>query len=167
MDINNITVISIAVVAALIIGGLIGQSLGRRQRTKKLQARFGPEYDHAVNELGDQRQAEQELAARLDHVKALDIRPLTLKEIDYFTSRWRIIQAEFVDEPSRAMQKADETEYRRMARAQSPFGDGLAAKRIADILDAWSRRDLGPVERWKWTGTGGLVPYAPGGARAD
>jgi UDP-N-acetylglucosamine 2-epimerase len=61
----------------------------------------------------------------------------------------------------------DETEYRRMARAQSPFGDGLAAKRIAEILVAWSRRDLGPVERWRWTGTGGLVPHATGGSRGD
>src|SRR5439155_507959 len=39
----------------------------------------------------------------------------------------------------------DEAAYRRMAQAQSPFGDGVAAKRIADILVAWARRDLASV----------------------
>jgi len=61
----------------------------RRQRTKKLQEKFGPEYDHTIQELGDQRQAEHELAARLEHVKKLDIRPLSAEEIDRFTSEWQ------------------------------------------------------------------------------
>ena len=46
-----------------------------------------------------------------------------------------------------------------MAQAQSPFGDGVAAKRIADILVAWARRDLASVAPWRWTGSGRLEPY--------
>src|SRR5437660_9446785 len=53
----------------------------------------------------------------------------------------------------------DEAAYRRMAQAQSPFGDGVAAKRIADILVAWARRDLASVAPWRWTGSGRLEPY--------
>ena len=108
MDITNPTMIGIVVIAALIIGGLLGLVIGHRQRTKKLQERFGPEYEHAISELGDKRQAEQELAARLDHVKALDIRPLSAAEIDRFTSRWQAAQTQFVDEPLAATQKADQ-----------------------------------------------------------
>ena len=107
MDITNVTVIGLAVVVALIVGALIGTMVGRRQRTKRLQDRFGPEYDHTVNELGDKRRAEQELETRLDHVKKLEIKPLSAEEIDRFTSDWQATQAEFVDEPLSAMQKAD------------------------------------------------------------
>ena len=107
MDTTNVTVIGLAVVVALIVGALIGTMVGRRQRTKRLQDRFGPEYDHTVNELGDKRRAEQELETRLDHVKKLEIRPLLAEEIDRFTSNWQATQAEFVDEPLSAMQKAD------------------------------------------------------------
>jgi UDP-N-acetylglucosamine 2-epimerase (non-hydrolysing) len=53
----------------------------------------------------------------------------------------------------------DEQEYRRMAQAKSPFGDGLAAKRIADIVDAWRRKDFSSVDLWRWQGVGELAPY--------
>ena len=66
MDTTTIPVIVVAVAIALIVGGLFGVALGRRQRTKKLQEKFGPEYERTINELGDQRQAEHELAARLE-----------------------------------------------------------------------------------------------------
>lgn len=105
MDTTNTLVL--AVVAALIIVGLIGIVLIRRQRTKRLQDKFGPEYDRTIDELGDKRQAERELETRLDHVKKLDIRPLTAEEFDRFTSEWQTTQAEFVDEPLTAVRKAD------------------------------------------------------------
>ena len=107
MDTTTITLIALAVTIALIVGGLFGVAFGRRQRTKRLQEKFGHEYEHTMHELGDQRQAEHELEARLDHVKALEIRPLTAAEIDRFTSEWQATQAAFVDEPSVAMQVAD------------------------------------------------------------
>src|SRR5258706_13248366 len=106
MNTTTILLIVIPVAIALVIGGLFGVVIGRRQRTKKLQQKFGPEYDHIINERGDQRQAEHELASRLDHVKALDIRPLSAAEVDRFTSLWRSRQAEIFGEPLPAMPKA-------------------------------------------------------------
>jgi hypothetical protein len=108
MDTTNTTVLVLAALGALIIVGLIGMILSRRQRTKRLQDKFGPEYDRTINELGDKRQAEHELETRLDHVKKLDIRPLSAEEVDRFTSEWQATQAEFVDEPLAAMRKADQ-----------------------------------------------------------
>jgi UDP-N-acetylglucosamine 2-epimerase len=54
---------------------------------------------------------------------------------------------------------SDDAAYARMARAQSPFGDGFAAKRIAEILVAWGIDKLGTVDRYRWNGTGKLEPY--------
>lgn len=54
---------------------------------------------------------------------------------------------------------SDPVAYRLMAHAHSPFGDGLAANRIADILHAFGHDDLDAVARWRWTELGVLVPY--------
>lgn len=108
MDITNTMVLVLAIVAGLIVVGLIGTLLSRYQRSKRLQEKFGPEYERTLNEVGDKRQAERELETRLDHVKKLDIRTLAADEVDRFTSEWRTTQAEFVDEPLAAVRKADQ-----------------------------------------------------------
>jgi hypothetical protein len=108
MDTTNTITIVIAVIVLLILVGLLGMVFTRRQRTKRLQERFGPEYDRTVREVGDRRQAEEELEARLGHVKALEIRPLSVEETERFTSEWQLAQAEFVDEPLAALQKANQ-----------------------------------------------------------
>jgi hypothetical protein len=131
MNTNTILLIVIPVAIALVIVGLLGVVIGRRQRTKKLQEKFGPEYDHIISERGDQHQAEHELAARLDHVKALDIRPLSVEEVDRFTSLWRATQAEFVDEPLTAMQKADQLIRNVMEAKGYPVED--FEQQVADI----------------------------------
>jgi hypothetical protein len=130
MDTTTLLIISV-VTLALIAGALFGAVVGRRQRTKKLQEKFGPEYEHTLHELGDQRQAEHELVARLDHVKALDIRPLTEVEINSFTSQWRATQAAFVDEPLAAMQKADQLIRKVMEVKGYPVED--FEQQVADI----------------------------------
>jgi len=108
MDTTNTMVLVLAIVGALIVVGLIGALLSRYQRSKRLQEKFGPEYERTINEMGDKRQAEHELETRLDHVKKLDIRTLAAEEVDRFTSEWQTTQAEFVDEPLAAIQKADQ-----------------------------------------------------------
>ena len=62
-------------------GIAVAMALTRAQRTKRLRERFGPEYERAINEMGDKRQAEDELDARLAHVNTLQIRPLTAEEV--------------------------------------------------------------------------------------
>jgi len=131
MDTTNITVIALAVLTASLLGGLFGLAIGRRQRTKKLQQKFGPEYEHTLNEMGDQRQAEHELAARLNHVKALDIRPLSGEQIDDFTDQWLATQAEFVDDPLTATQKADQLIREVMETKGYPVED--FEQQVADI----------------------------------
>ena len=131
MDTTNTITIVIAVVVLLVLGGLLGLVFTRRQRTKRLQERFGPEYDRTVREVGDQRRAEDELEARLGHVKALEIRPLSVEETERFTREWQLAQAEFVDEPLTALQKANQLIKEVMSVKGYPVDD--FEQRAADI----------------------------------
>ena len=131
MDTTNTITIVTAIVLVLVIGGLLGMLFARRQRTKRLQERFGPEYDRTVREVGDQRRAEDELEARLGHVKALEIRPLSAQETENFTREWQLAQAEFVDEPLAALQKANQLIKEVMSTKGYPVDD--FEQRAADI----------------------------------
>jgi len=131
MDTTNTTVIILAVVVAFIIGGMLGMLMNRRQRTKRLQEKFGPEYERTVSEIGNARQAENDLEARLDHVRTLDIRPLSADEIHHFRNEWQMTQAEFVDEPLAAMQKSDRLIREVMKAKGYPVED--FEQRVADI----------------------------------
>ena len=106
-------------------------ALTRVQRTKQLKERFGPEYDRAMNEKGNKRQAEEELAARLAHVNALQIRPLTAEEVNRYALDWQETQTEFVDEPLTALQKADHLIREVMKAKGYPVED--FEQRAADI----------------------------------
>jgi type I site-specific restriction endonuclease len=61
-----------------------------------------------LSEVGDQKEVEDELEARIDHVKSLDIRELTDEEKERYTHAWRATQAKFVDHPVLAIREADE-----------------------------------------------------------
>ncbi len=58
----------------------------------------------------------------------------------------------------------DSVAYQQMAKARSPFGDGFASKRIADILQAWRSGDLPVMDRLGWRGETDLVPYVATGS---
>jgi UDP-N-acetylglucosamine 2-epimerase len=64
-----------------------------------------------------------------------------------------------VDTAERLLVDADA--YARMSRVQSPFGDGHAAQRIADILVAWRNGDFAAVEHMRWPAASTLTPYGP------
>jgi len=131
MNLTNTTQLVLVAVVFLIIGVLAALALTRVQRTKQLKERFGPEYDRAMNEKGNKRQAEDELAARLAHVNALQIRPLTAEEVNRYALDWQETQTEFVDEPLTALQKADHLIREVMKAKGYPVED--FEQRAADI----------------------------------
>lgn len=55
----------------------------------------------------------------------------------------------------------DKDAYLRMSMVRSPFGDGFAAQRIADILVAWRSGGLERVDYMRWPNTIDLAPYRP------
>src|SRR5690349_18529719 len=97
----------VLVVVLLVVLGAAAWMLMQRRRSEELRERFGPEYQRTVDELGDERRAESELAAREKRVGQLDIRPLTAQEHQRFTEAWRSTQSHFVDDPSAAIKQAE------------------------------------------------------------
>jgi hypothetical protein len=131
MDLTTITTIVIVAIIFLIVGGLLGMALLRMQRSKRLRDRFGPEYDRTLKQIGDRRQAEEELEGRLAHVEHLDIRPLSAEEVNRFALEWQAIQTDFVDSPLASIQKANRLIHDVMQTRGYPVED--FEQRAADI----------------------------------
>jgi FtsZ-interacting cell division protein ZipA len=102
-----------------------------RQRSAKLQEKFGSEYERTVAEKGDTRKAEAELADRQKRVSKFEIRPLAADERRRFNDEWRAVQARFVDDPSAAVRDADTLVGRVMEARGYPVGD--FEQRAADV----------------------------------
>ena len=135
MEITDNTLIIIGAVLVLVIAVLAGMAISRWQRSKRLQDRFGPEYEHVVNEIGDKRQAESELEERIARVNTLDIRPLDEKEVNRYLLEWQAIQRQFVDEPRVSVERADHLLRDVMAAKGYPVED--VEQQAADISVAY------------------------------
>ena len=128
----NTTYIIIAVVLVLvIIGAILGLVFARRRRAEQLQDQFGPEYDHTVQTMGDEKKAQTELDERQKHVEALDIRPLSDTERERYLADWTAVQSKFVDEPGQAIVDADRLIIEVMQIRGYPVSD--FEQRAADI----------------------------------
>ncbi len=94
-------IVAIIVVILIIAALLIAFATSTRRR--RLRNRFGPEYDRAVSEHDNRRDAEAELAQRERRVRELDIRPLTPQARAQYSSEWTAVQEQFVDAPQAAV----------------------------------------------------------------
>jgi FtsZ-interacting cell division protein ZipA len=103
------TVIILVVVIVVLVLALIaaGVMLNQRRRSERLQEHYGAEYERSVDQAGNRRAAEAELARREKRHRDLDIRDLRSEERDRFANSWAGIQRELVDDPKRAVRDAD------------------------------------------------------------
>jgi len=128
----NTTYIIIAVVLVLVvIVAILGLVFARRRGTEQLHDHFGPEYDHTVQTLGDEKKAQTELKERQKHVEALDIHPLSVSERGRYLADWTAVQSQFVDEPGQAIVAADRLIMEVMQARAYPVAD--FEQRAADI----------------------------------
>jgi hypothetical protein len=125
------TTIVIAVVVLVIIGALLGVAFSRRKRSEKLHDKFGTEYDHTVQTMGNEKKAQTELKERQKHVETLNIRPLTASEHERYLADWKAVQSKFVDEPGQAVIDADGLIMEVMQLRNYPIAD--FDQRAADI----------------------------------
>ena len=98
------------ILAGLILTALIaiaGWLVYRKNESHRLEKRFGPEYGHAVNEMGSRTKAEAELKSREKRVSKFNIVPLARADADRFGEQWRGVQARFVDNPKGVVSEAD------------------------------------------------------------
>jgi hypothetical protein len=95
---------AIAVIVAIAVGVWF---YTKNRRTKELRSKFGPEYNRVARAEGDAGQAEKILQERQARVKKLDIKPLTEEQRNEFADQWEHAQAQFVDDPTAAVARAD------------------------------------------------------------
>jgi hypothetical protein len=91
------------VVIALIAVSILMQ----KRRTTTLRSRFGPEYEHAIQEYGGRSSAERALERRAERAELYHVRSLNREEQQQFSEAWRLTQARFVDDPPLAIREAD------------------------------------------------------------
>jgi hypothetical protein len=96
--------IAIIVVVAIVVLVVSAMTMTRR----RLQRRFGPEYDRVVGEKHSQFSAAAELARRERRVQRLRIRPLTATARAAYAAEWKTVQERFVDQPQHAVIEGQE-----------------------------------------------------------
>lgn len=97
-------IIAIIVVVAIVVLVISAMTMTRR----RLQQRFGPEYDRVVGEKHGQLRAAAELTRRERRVQRLRIRPLTASARAGYAAEWRTVQEGFVDQPRHALIEAQD-----------------------------------------------------------
>jgi hypothetical protein len=95
------------VIGAAVVAGVAVWLVTSRKRSTRLQEQFGPEYNRVASSAESRREAEAELSRREERRESFEIRPLAEASRARYVEEWKVVQAEFVDEPSRAVARAD------------------------------------------------------------
>jgi hypothetical protein len=97
---------AVALVVIAMVAFVIARSA--RRRHVELRHRFGPEYEREVQQHGSVARAERELLTREKRVRKQRLHPLSEDDRMRFSADWHSVQSRFVDDPSGAVQAADE-----------------------------------------------------------
>ena len=98
----------VVIIIAILIAAAVVWYFLQQQRSKKLRARFGPEYEHAVRRFGGRPKAEEALVARQKRMEKIPVRSLNEQERDRFAEQWHQTQSRFVDDPAGSIHDADQ-----------------------------------------------------------
>lgn len=128
---NTQTSIIVAVVVIALLIALGAWLLYQKRQSQRLEKRFGPEYDRAVETLGSRAKAESELKMREQRVEHLNIVPLQPADAARFTQSWKLLQGGFVDNPKGVVVQADQLVRELLVKRGYPMGD--FERRAADI----------------------------------
>lgn len=125
------TIVYVAIGIVVVLAILIGVAVASRRRSSQLRGRFGSEYERTLQTTGSKRDAERELAGRVDRRKELNIVPLSESTRQQYLGEWQQVQAHFVDAPVQSVQQADTL----VARVMNERGYPVAEfdQRAADI----------------------------------
>src|SRR6185312_10492902 len=124
--------IVIAVVVVLAIA-LIVMWASARRRHRRLEGRFGPEYDRTLDGAESRRKAERELREREAEHAELDLRPLSDAARERYETQWGALQQNFVDRPQVAVADADSLVTDVMRERGYPIDDFDAKSRLVSV----------------------------------
>ncbi|MEU0542711.1 hypothetical protein [Nocardia sp. NPDC005978] len=137
----GMTVLIVLVVLAVLVA--IGLAVRPWLRRRRLQDRFGPEYDRAVQESESRRAAEQELTEREKRHSQLQLRELSEDEKARYGQQWAHVQEQFIDDPVRSLDNADRLLVSVMSDRGYPTED--FQQQLADL----SVRHAAPLEQFR------------------
>lgn len=124
-------VIAVLAVIAVVAVAIAARAKSESRRTERLMDHYGPEYDRVVDQTGGQSAAENELMERERKRQKLDIVPLSSQSQNRYADQWRMVQTAFVDDPSGAVDDADQLVNQVMRERGYPVDD--FDRRAADI----------------------------------
>lgn len=122
----------VAIIVALVVIAVVIWAFAFT-RTRRLQTRFGGEYQREVARHGSRWRAESTLTARERRVARLRIRPLNMTERDRFAVAWQNVQRRFVDDPAGAVVAADDLLTEVMDARGYPARDAEFEQRAEDL----------------------------------
>jgi FtsZ-interacting cell division protein ZipA len=131
MDQNQLYVVIVVAILAVIVIAAVGFVASRKRRSEKLREKFGPEYDRVVKQEGNPRKAEGVLEFRAKRREQFKIRPLPAGDKSSYAARWSEVQARFVDDPRGAVTVAEGLVTEVMQARGYPIGD--FEQRAADL----------------------------------
>ena len=111
------------IIAAVVVLALAAFLVRLELRRRYLRSRFGPEYDRIREDRAGRRAAEQELTERERRHAELGIKPISAMSRDRYTQSWGLIQAMFVDQPTKAVDEADRLVVTIMEERGYPYAD--------------------------------------------
>jgi len=118
---STLQIVLIVVIAVMAVA--VAWLLFSRQRSKRLRARFGPEYQRTVSDVGGVNRAERQLERRQKRVEKLNIHPMPPEARDRLAGAWQEDQARFVDDPGGAVEQADHLVAEAMQLRGYPVAD--------------------------------------------
>lgn len=106
---TGVIILIVAVVVVVAVLAAAAMTRLPRLRSRRLQQRFGPEYQRELaRHEGDRTAAERELEARVRRAEKLDIQPLDATRRERFLGDWNALQEQFVDAPAQSVVRADQ-----------------------------------------------------------
>jgi hypothetical protein len=140
------TGIIVGIVVAVIVIGAVVSGVMAVSRRRRLQQRFGPEYDRVAGERDSRREAEAELTGRERRVTDLDIQPLTDSARAACAGQWTSIQERFAGAPADAVCGAQ------LLVAAVMTERGYPAGRDDQVLAGLSVGHSGTLDRYRAAG---------------
>jgi hypothetical protein len=114
---------AVVVLALMAFAGRTQQQA--RKRSARLRGRFGPEYDHVVDDDSrrGRREGEAELQRREERHDELDIHELSPQTRDRYAREWEDLQRRFVDAPDHSVSEAEQLLTAVMSDRGYPVGE--------------------------------------------
>jgi len=133
MDTVTLVIIGAAVVVLAAAAVLIALRVSRKREEQHLQETFGSEYDETYARAVDRKAAVQDLKAREQRVASYELKALEPGQRRTFIAEWQSMQATFVDDPNKAISRADRLLAEVMRARGYPTDPADQATRIEDI----------------------------------